>query len=381
MLWISGDTVLYDGVREVADRLEVDTALLHLGGVRFGVSGPLRYTMTARDAVELCGLVRPRTAIPIHYEGWKHFKQGREAIEAELATAPQDIAPALSLAADRGGGRPGGVSRARAGGYGARVRRLFVTGLGGHLGSELGRRAPAAGWEVAGIMGSAEADVRDGPAVLAAVEAARPDVVVHTAYRLDDPSVNVEGTRAVAAAAVAAGARLVHISSDVVFAGTGTRALTEDDEPGPVTPYGVSKLEAEGLCPPDALIVRTSLIYGGRGARRRRSGWPSTSPTACATWPSSPTSCAARSPWPTSPPRCSSSRSSTTVGPLHVAGADVLSRLDFARLVCRHHGRDPTALRGAPAGPDRPKHLVLDCSRARALLRVRLRGAREVLAT
>jgi L-ascorbate metabolism protein UlaG (beta-lactamase superfamily) len=87
VLWISGD-----GVREVADRLEVDTALLHLGGVRFGVTGPLRYPMTARDAVELCRLVRPRTATPIHYEGWKHFKEGREAIEAELASAPpQDI--------------------------------------------------------------------------------------------------------------------------------------------------------------------------------------------------------------------------------------------------------------------------------------------------
>jgi L-ascorbate metabolism protein UlaG (beta-lactamase superfamily) len=91
VLWISGDTVLYDGVREVADRLRVDTALLHLGGVRFGVSGPVRYTMTAHDAVELCGLVRPRAAIPIHYEGWKHFRQGRDAIERELAAAPQDI--------------------------------------------------------------------------------------------------------------------------------------------------------------------------------------------------------------------------------------------------------------------------------------------------
>ena len=48
--------------------------------------------------------------------------------------------------------------------------------------------------------------------------------------------------------------------------------------------------------------------------------------------------------------------------------------------ICAHHGRDPDALRGAPGGPDRPKHVVLDCARARALLRVRLRGAREVLA-
>ena len=91
VLWISGDTVLYDGVREVADRLQVGTALLHLGGVRFPISGPARFTMTAREAVELCRLVQPRTVIPIHYEGWKHFREGREAIESELADAPQDV--------------------------------------------------------------------------------------------------------------------------------------------------------------------------------------------------------------------------------------------------------------------------------------------------
>jgi L-ascorbate metabolism protein UlaG (beta-lactamase superfamily) len=91
VLWISGDTVLYDGVRQVADRLLVDTAILHLGGVQFPITGPLRYTMTARDAVELCRLVRPRIAIPIHYEGWKHFRQGRDAIERELARAPEDV--------------------------------------------------------------------------------------------------------------------------------------------------------------------------------------------------------------------------------------------------------------------------------------------------
>jgi L-ascorbate metabolism protein UlaG (beta-lactamase superfamily) len=88
VVWISGDTVLYDGVREVAERLEVDTALLHLGGVRFPVTGPLRYTLSAAEAVELTELIGPRTAIPIHYEGWKHFRQGREAIEVEFSAAP-----------------------------------------------------------------------------------------------------------------------------------------------------------------------------------------------------------------------------------------------------------------------------------------------------
>ena len=47
--------------------------------------------MTAKDAVELCRLINPRTTIPIHYEGWKHFQQGREAIEMEFARAPEDI--------------------------------------------------------------------------------------------------------------------------------------------------------------------------------------------------------------------------------------------------------------------------------------------------
>jgi L-ascorbate metabolism protein UlaG (beta-lactamase superfamily) len=87
-LWISGDTVLYDGVREVGGRLDVDVALLHLGGVRFPISGPLRYTMNAAEAVELTELVAPRVAVPIHYEGWKHFRQGRDEVEAELARAP-----------------------------------------------------------------------------------------------------------------------------------------------------------------------------------------------------------------------------------------------------------------------------------------------------
>jgi L-ascorbate metabolism protein UlaG (beta-lactamase superfamily) len=86
--WISGDTVLYGGVRRVADRLPVGTALMHLGCVRFPITGPLRYSMTAREAVELCRLLRPRTVIPVHYEGWSHFREGRDAIEREFARAP-----------------------------------------------------------------------------------------------------------------------------------------------------------------------------------------------------------------------------------------------------------------------------------------------------
>ena len=91
VVWITGDTVLYDEVRKVPERLRIGTALLHLGGVRFPISGPLRYTMTAGEAVELCGLAHPHTAIPIHYEGWKHFREGRAAAERAFAAAPAEV--------------------------------------------------------------------------------------------------------------------------------------------------------------------------------------------------------------------------------------------------------------------------------------------------
>ena len=91
VLWITGDTVLYPGVREVPQRIRVDTMLLHLGDVHFPVTGPLHYTMCAQEGIELCGLVGARTAIPIHYEGWSHFKEGRAAIERELEGAPAAV--------------------------------------------------------------------------------------------------------------------------------------------------------------------------------------------------------------------------------------------------------------------------------------------------
>jgi L-ascorbate metabolism protein UlaG (beta-lactamase superfamily) len=91
VLWISGDTVLHGGVRSVAERLEVGTALLHLGGVRFPLTGPVRYSMTAAQAVELCRLLTPRTVLPVHYEGWHHFRENRTAVERRLASAPADV--------------------------------------------------------------------------------------------------------------------------------------------------------------------------------------------------------------------------------------------------------------------------------------------------
>lgn len=89
--WISGDTVMFAGVRHVAGRLRVGTAILHLGGVRFPITGPLRYTMTATDAVGITRLLRPHTVVPIHYEGWSHFQQDRSEIERAFAESEPEI--------------------------------------------------------------------------------------------------------------------------------------------------------------------------------------------------------------------------------------------------------------------------------------------------
>ena len=96
VVWISGDTVLFRGVKSVADRFDVGTAILHLGAVGFGITGPVRYSMTAREAVELCRLMTPQTVIPVHYEGWSHFHQGRADVDRELASAPRAVGDSVT---------------------------------------------------------------------------------------------------------------------------------------------------------------------------------------------------------------------------------------------------------------------------------------------
>lgn len=86
-LWITGDTVLYDALRQVPARLDPGTALVYLGGVRFPITGPLRYTMTADDAIELLAGTRASTIVPVHYEGWSHFHGDEESIRTAFAAA------------------------------------------------------------------------------------------------------------------------------------------------------------------------------------------------------------------------------------------------------------------------------------------------------
>jgi dTDP-4-dehydrorhamnose reductase len=252
--------------------------------------------------------------------------------------------------------------------------RLFITGLAGLLGGELAGQARAAGWDVAGSVferpgppgvASVSLDVRDEEPVRAALRGA--DVVVHTAYRQDSESVTVTGAQVVARCAPG---RVIHLSSDVIFSGSLGRPLREDDIPDPVTEYGAFKARAEELVldlRPDALAVRTSLLYRGDGSTRHEQ---------LARDPSlSFYDDELRSPIQVGDLAAAILELATldVAGPLHVAGADGLSRLDFARLIA-----GPT-VRGGPRPTGRPGDCRLDSARAQALLSTRLRGAREVL--
>ena len=85
--YITGDTIYYRGIDQVAERFTVSVAMLHLGRASFPITGPIRFTMDAKDGVKAARTLNPRTIIPIHYEGWKHFAQGRDVISKEFEAA------------------------------------------------------------------------------------------------------------------------------------------------------------------------------------------------------------------------------------------------------------------------------------------------------
>lgn len=91
LLWVTGDTVAHRALDRFADGADVDVMLVHGGGAQFRSTGPMRYTMTAPQAIDLIARTRPRVAVPIHDEGWSHFHSDRTAFETALASAPADV--------------------------------------------------------------------------------------------------------------------------------------------------------------------------------------------------------------------------------------------------------------------------------------------------
>ncbi|HXY80180.1 MAG TPA: sugar nucleotide-binding protein [Gaiellaceae bacterium] len=265
--------------------------------------------------------------------------------------------------------------------------KLLVTGGAGYLGSEICRRAVELGWEVLATRldrmpphgRPLRLDVRDEEATARAFLRHGPDVVVHTAYRPGGPDMEstiIRGSHSVALNAHRCDARLIHLSTDLVFDGEQGAPYGEEDEPRPVSPYGVAKARAEELVlqlHPGAVLVRTSLLYG-----KAEPGPQELMAFSDAAFYVDEIRC------PTLVGELAAALLELglldVAGPLHVTGPDAVSRYELARRLRAAHGLDPDEVRGAPSPrTGRARNVALDCSRAADLLATRLRGVREVL--
>jgi L-ascorbate metabolism protein UlaG (beta-lactamase superfamily) len=85
-LYITGDTLMYDGIHQIAARYpNIDVCVIHLGGTR--IAGVL-LTMDDRQGVELLQTVRPGITVPIHYDDYTVFKSPLEAFRRRVASVP-----------------------------------------------------------------------------------------------------------------------------------------------------------------------------------------------------------------------------------------------------------------------------------------------------
>ena len=252
-------------------------------------------------------------------------------------------------------------------------------GLGGHsVAATFYSRVPA----VAGVDWRA-LDIRHRSDVTALVLEAEPDVIINAAYQKLDWATTAEGGMHVALAAAAAGARLVHVSSDAVFSGTKAR-YDETHVPDPTTPYGAAKAAAEtaikGITPA-AVVARTSLIIGDGDSQHERhvhalaagslTGALFTDDVRC---PAHVADLAAA---------LLELAASPCAGIHHVAGTDAISRYELGVLIARRDGLDQATLPiGLRAGTGLPGPIAvrLDSTNTQARLNTRLRGAREFLA-
>ncbi len=267
-------------------------------------------------------------------------------------------------------------------------------GGAGWTGVELVARLVARGYDVA-APARAEADVAERAQVAAWTERVRPHVVFdltgrHPGSSADEMErVNAHGARVVAEEAARVGARLVHVSTDVVLDGRAP-PYADDAEQAPLNDYGRTKAAGERAAlavHPDAVAVRTSLIWDPRAVDRGTAGFAAR--------------LARGEPCPlfTDEIRCPVLRASLAEalvrlaevevrGTLNVAGDEALSRHAFGLLCLRHFGvagvERVTATRAADleaaGGALRPRDVTLDVSRAKHLLGLALPGPTRVLA-
>jgi len=154
--------------------------------------------------------------------------------------------------------------------------KILLTGASGQLGRCIQDRLPE-GWEIHAV-GSAQLDIGDKAQVEQAVRAYQPDAIINAgAYTAVDKAesepeaaarVNTQGPENLALAARDSGAKLIHVSTDYVFDGQGTRPYLETDTTNPLGVYGKTKLDGEKAVLavlPEAAIVRTAWVFSEYG--------------------------------------------------------------------------------------------------------------------
>ncbi|MCR9073344.1 MAG: dTDP-4-dehydrorhamnose reductase [Alphaproteobacteria bacterium] len=158
--------------------------------------------------------------------------------------------------------------------------RVLVTGVTGQVGGALVRLsgdAASDGIEIVGV-GRDRLDLGQPGRIDGALDAVRPDLVVNpAAYTAVDKAeqesdlaftINRDGPAALAASCAERGIGLIHVSTDYVFDGTGTRPYRPEDPVAPLGVYGASKEAGETAIRhalEDHIILRTAWVYAARG--------------------------------------------------------------------------------------------------------------------
>lgn len=161
--------------------------------------------------------------------------------------------------------------------------RILVTGGGGQVARSIAERARFAQSVEVISADRSFLDITDVPSIAPVMDRIAPNIVINAAaYTAVDKAetdphafaVNADGAGALASAAEAAGARLLHLSTDYVFDGSGQAPRDESAPTGPINAYGRSKLAGEVAVrseKPDATIIRTSWLFSPFGTNFVRS--------------------------------------------------------------------------------------------------------------
>jgi dTDP-4-dehydrorhamnose reductase len=271
---------------------------------------------------------------------------------------------------------------------------IIVTGASGYLGRQVARSFVARNREVVGTyfstplpkgdFASVSLDIRDRKAVIGLIDRFNPTAVVHCAGsdRDDDmQDVIVAGTEHLVVALQASGTRLIHISTDVVFDGN-DGPYSEADEPHPLHAYGLAKTAADAIATrhENCAILRPSLIYDldeidhstlGMSTRILAGETISlfTNELRCPVWRQ------------TLSEACVELVESDFRGIVHMGGGEAVSRAEYAKLLLSWWNVDweDRVVDVVSDSPDRPLDCRLDNSLARGLLKVPMKGVRQVI--